>query len=163
MRYLQDKDEKEAIEWMNRAAKVAAKALCLRAKCGVIIVKDGEIIGEGYNAPPDDDITSRMCSVEFNIPSNNKHDLTCCVHAEWRAIMDAVKDNKEKIKNSKLYFTRIDEKGNIKLSGKPYCTVCSRLAQDAGIREFILWHGEGICAYPADEYNKLSYQFFNDK
>lgn len=160
MKYLKDKDEKEAIEYMNKAAQVAVKALCLRAKCGAIIVKDGEIIGEGYNAPPNDDITSRMCSVKFNIPANNKHDLTCCMHAEWRAIMDALQKNQDKIKNSQLYFTRIDESRNIKLSGKPYCTVCSRMAQDSGIAEFILWHEEGVGAYPADEYNKLSYQFF---
>ncbi len=160
MRLLKSEEEKDSIEFMNRAAQVAAKALCLRAQCGTVIVKDGEVIGEGYNAPPDDDISLRMCSVEFNIPTNNKHDLTCCVHAEWRAIMDSLRKNPDKIENSQLYFTRVDDSGNIKLSGKPYCTVCSRMAQDTGIAEFILWRQEGISVYSADEYNKLSYEFY---
>jgi len=37
--------------WLKRnqatAAKMAEKALCFKAKCGTVIVKDGEVIGEG--------------------------------------------------------------------------------------------------------------------
>jgi len=44
-------------------------------------------------------------------------------------------------------------------SGKPYCTVCSRLALDNGIKEFVLWHTDGIKGYDTKEYNKLSYDF----
>jgi hypothetical protein len=58
-----------------------------------------------------------------------------------------------------LYFTRVDEEGNIKKSGEPFCTVCSRLTLDAGIGEFILWHDQGITSYGTDEYNKLSYSY----
>ena len=47
-------------------------------------------------------------------------------------------------------------------AGKPYCTVCSRLAIDSGIVEFVLWHESGITAYPTDEYNDLSYDFFEE-
>lgn len=129
---------------MNKAAKFAERALCLKAKCRTIIIKNGEIIGEGYNAPPLDREENRMCNKEFGA-GKSKHDLTCCVHVEWRAITDALKKNSEKIKSSKLYFTRVDENGNIKKSGKPYCSVCSRMALDAGIEKFILWHDEGIC------------------
>lgn len=72
---------------------------------------------------------------------------------------DALRTNPEKIKGSKLYFTRVDEKGEIKKSGKPYCTVCSRLALDAGIDYFLLWHDEGVCEYKTDEYDRLSRQY----
>lgn len=161
MGYLKRQQEKEAIKWMNEAAKIAEKALCLKAKCGTVIVKDEEIIGCGYNAPPLDKEENRMCDKEVGI-GKEKYDRTCCMHAEWRAIMDALKRNPEKLKGSKLYFTRVNGKGQIKKSGKPYCTVCSRLAHDSGIKKFILWHGEGICEYPTDEYNKLSYQY-NEK
>ena len=153
----------DAIKYMNDAANVAKKALCLRAKCGTVIVKDSEIIGEGYNAPPLDDPANRTCNDEYTYPTKPKYDRTCCMHAEWRAIMDALKLNPEKIQGSSLYFTRVDENGKIKKSGKPYCTVCSRIALDAGIREFVLWHEKGIHAYPTDEYNKLSYQYKHDK
>ncbi len=143
---------------MNKAAKMAEKALCLKAKCGTVIAKINEIIGQGYNAPPLDKEENRMCDKEFG-QSKEKYDRTCCMHAEWRAIMDALKRNPKKLKGSKLYFIRIDEKGNIKKSRKPYCTVCSRMALDTGIDKFVLWHEEGICEYPTDEYNTLSYQY----
>lgn len=73
--------------------------------------------------------------------------------------MDALKNNEDKISGSKLYFTRVDDQATIKKSGKPYCTVCSRLALDAGITHFLLWHEEGIGEYPTDEYNRLSYEY----
>lgn len=158
MKYLLEEQETEAIRWMEKAAKIAEKALCSKAKCGTVIVKDDEIIGQGYNAPPLDKEENRMCNREFGL-GKPKYDRTCCVHAEWRAIIDALKRNSEKLKESKLYFTRIDENGQVKKSGKPYCTVCSRMALDVGIEKFVLWHEEGMCEYPTDEYNRLSYEY----
>lgn len=154
--------ENEAIQWMNEAGKIAESAMCLKAKCGTVIVKDGEIIGEGYNAPPLDKEENRMCDKEFGA-GKPKYDKTCCMHAEWRAIMDALRKSPEKLFGSKLYFTRVNEKGEIKRSGKPICTVCSRLALDAGIEKFVLWHEEGIREYPTNEYNRLSYEYIYEK
>jgi deoxycytidylate deaminase len=159
MKYLKDKEEEEAKIWMQEAAKVAEKALCLRAKCGTVIVKDGKIIGSGYNAPPLDNDKNQKCLDEYDFSGKPKYDHTCCIHAEWRAILDAVKENGDSIKDSKLYFTRVDEEGNIKKSGEPFCTVCSRFALDVGIAEFLLWHESGICSYSTDEYNNLSYGY----
>jgi len=142
---------------MVRAATVAARALCHRDKCGAVIVSGGETIGQGYNAPPLDQEENRFCHTE--VIGKPKSDKTCCMHAEWRAILDALKRNPHKLAGSTLYFTRVDDVGEIKKSGKPYCTVCSRLALDVGIAAFVLWHEDGICAYPTDEYNRLSYAF----
>ena len=158
MEILEGEREVEAIGWMQEAAEVAKKAMCLRAKCGTVIVKDGRIIGEGYNAPPLDREENRVCNVDFP-PGKPKYDQTCCVHAEWRAIMDALKNHPDKVANSSLYFTRVNEAGEIKKSGQPYCTVCSRLALDAGIATFLLWQEGGVAAYPTDEYNRLSYEY----
>lgn len=163
MRYLEDKEEQDGSKWMKEAAKIAEKALCLRAKCGTVVVKDGEVIGEGYNATPLDDLRNQICLDEYDFSGKPKYDHTCCMHAEWRAILDATKRNPEKLKGSKLYFTRVDEQGNIIKSEEPYCTVCSRLALDVGIAEFLLWHDAGICAYPTDEYNKISYDYKDPK
>ena len=142
-----------AISWMKEAAKVAEQALCLNAKCGTVIVKDGEIIGNGYNAPPLGKEENRTCNKEFG-SGKPKFDRTCCMHAEWRAIMDALRRNPNKLNGSKLYFIRVDSQGNIKKSGQPYCTVCSRMALDAGISQFLLWQDEGIAEYSTDEYNR---------
>lgn len=86
-------------------------------------------------------------------------DKTCCVHAEQRAIMDALRKNSEKLSGSRLYFIRLDKAGNTSKAGKPYCTICSKMALDAGISEFVLWHEEGICVYDTEEYNTLSYEY----
>jgi deoxycytidylate deaminase len=144
--------------FFEQAGKEAEKALCLKAKCGTVIVLNGEIIGRGYNAPPGDDTTQRRCGEVFGASSKPKSDRTCCVHAEWRAILDAIR-NKKDISSSTLYFTRVDDSGNLLMSGKPYCTVCSRLALDSGIKYFGLWHEEGIKLYDTKEYNSLSYDF----
>ena len=85
------------------------------------------------------------------------------MHAEWRAILEALKTHPDKIVGSQLYFSRVDAEGNIKKSGEPYCTVCSRLALDTGISEFLLWQEAGIRSYPTDEYNRLSYQNLGQK
>jgi len=161
MKYLKDKEEHEAILWMSEAAKVAEKALCLKAKCGTVIVKNGEIIGKGYNAPPLDNPEHRTCLDVYDFPGKPEFDRTCCMHAEWRAILDALKNNSDKIKGSKLFFTRVDNDGVIKKSGEPYCTVCSRFALDVGVDQFLLWNNQGICSYDTDEYNKLSFSYIH--
>lgn len=162
MEYLKDQQEKETILWMNKAAEAARSALCSRAKCGTVIVKNSEIIGAGYNAPPLDSEENRTCGKEFGRGKKN-YDRTCCMHAEWRAITDALKKNPEKVSGAKLYFVRVDESGEIKKSGKPYCTVCSRMALDVGIGKFVLWHEEGIGEYQTDEYNRLSHEYVPDE
>lgn len=158
MELLTESRANEAERWMKEAARVARAALCYKAKCGTVIVKDGEIIGEGYNAPPLDSEENRMCDKERG-PGKPGYDQTCCVHSEWRAIADALRRNPSKVEGSKLYFTRVDKEGEMKRSGKPYCTECSRLALDSGVGHFMLWHEEGIGEYPTVEYNQLSYRY----
>lgn len=158
MKRLEGDEEKKAVRWMEAAAVYARRALCSNAKCGAVVVKDGAAIGGGYNAPPRDREENRMCRAEIG-PGKPNYDRTCCMHAEWRAIMDALRNHPESIAGSKLYFARVDGEGAIRRSGEPYCTVCSRMALDAGIASFLLWHEEGIGEYPTEEYNKLSYAY----
>lgn len=145
-------------DYFNEAGKEAAKALCLRDKCGAIIVLEDEIIGRGFNGPAKNDISNRICELELAQSKKPKSDRTCCVHAEWRAIISAIK-NRKVVGGSTLYFTRVDSSGNLLRSGEPYCTVCSRLALDNGVKYFALWHDSGIKIYDTKEYNNLSYQF----
>jgi len=150
--------------WFHEAAKIAAQALCKRDRCGAVIVKDDTVIGSGYAAPPQDDMENMKCHFEYPAEVRKpKSDRTCCMHAEWRAILDALKRNPEKVAGSTLYFTRVDDNGRILFSGDPYCTVCSRLALDAGISLFVLWQEGGVSVYDMMEYNDLSYRFFHPK
>ncbi|MBP7807274.1 hypothetical protein KA047_02145, partial [Candidatus Saccharibacteria bacterium] len=107
-------------KYFELAAQVAAKATCQRGHCGSVIVKDGKVIGEGYNSPPCEDETARTCSKVWDYDKKPKYDLTCCVHAEWRAVLDACKRHADKVEGSTLYFMRIDDDGAFTDAGEPY-------------------------------------------
>lgn len=157
MKYLSGEEEKKAIEYFKIASEIALGSCCLRAKCGSVVVKDDEIIGKGYNSPPGDKPPEKC--FKDDLPEDFISDRTCCVHAEDRAIRDALKNSLDEIVGSTLYFVRLDKEGNIVKSGEPYCTWCSKTALDVGIAEFVLWHEKGICVYDTKEYNELSYRY----
>jgi len=148
--------------FFEEARKVAVMATCNRAHCGAVIVAtDGQIIGKGYNAPPQGDEAQRMCDVEFHSPLKPKSDKTCCVHAEWNAIIDALKRHGDKIDGSTLYFMRVNDAHEFTGAGVPWCTVCSRLALESGIAEFGLWQeDEGPKMFDTSTYNLESYAFY---
>jgi deoxycytidylate deaminase len=159
MKYLSGEEEKKALEYLIKASDSAKLSTCLRSKCGSIIVKSDKIIGTGFNSPPGNFENQKRCECSKEDYNKKVTDKTCCIHAEQRAIFDALRRNPEKIIGSSLYFTRIDEWRNLKISGKPYCTICSKMALDVGISEFILFHKEGVCVYSTEEYNNLSFNF----
>ena len=144
-----------AIGFLARAAEEAEKSTCLRKKCGAVVVKNNEIIGRGYNSPPNNKLLDKC--LKDNLSNNFKSDRTCCVHAEQRAIMDALKHYPYEVEGATLYFTRLDDDNNMTYSGKPYCTICSKMSLDAKLSRFVLWHDEGICVYNTDEYNEISF------
>jgi len=146
--------------FFEAAAKVAQKATCHRAKCGSVIVKDGVIIGEGYNAPPLNDETRCTCDAEWDYTKKPKYDKTCCIHAEWNAVLDACKRNADKIDGSTLYFMRIDDSNDFTDAGNPFCTTCSRFTMEAGVGEFALWNNGGADIYPLAKYDQKSYEFY---
>jgi len=160
MKYLNGKEREDALQFVDKAMKIAQASTCLRIKCGSVIVMDGGIIGEGFNSPAGSE--SQRCLNNKEDYDKKVTDKTCCVHAEQRAIIDALRKNPEKIRGARLYFIRLDEKGDKVFAGKPYCTICSKMVLDVGIKEFVLWHESGICVYDAEEYNNLSYDFQKD-
>ncbi|HRY36311.1 MAG TPA: hypothetical protein P5230_00310 [Candidatus Magasanikbacteria bacterium] len=159
MKFLSDQEEKQALDYIEKAAKIALYSTCERARCGCVIIKDNKIIGEGFNNPPQNKIEQKRCSISKDTYHKKVTDKTCCVHAEQRAIMDALRNNPNELNGSRLYFVRLDKDGNSQKAGKPYCTICSKMALDVGVVEFVLWHDQGVCVYNTDEYNLLSYQY----
>jgi len=160
MQVLSGEKEQEALCFIKEAAMLAAcNASCKRSKCGSVIVKEGKIIGEGFNSPPAGDESQRRCDNSKSQYHPKVTDKTCCVHAEQRAIMDALKNNADKIAGSILYFVRLDDEGKEAVSGSPYCTICSKMALDAGVKEFVLRHEQGVCAYNTKEYNDISFAY----
>lgn len=76
--------------------------------------------------------------------------------------MDALRNNPEKVSGSRLYFVRL-ENGTPSRAGEPYCTICSKMALDVGIAEFLLWREGGVCVYTTEEYNERSFQYGKEK
>ena len=159
MRFLSGKEEENARAYFNAAAEAALNSTCNRHKCGTVIVKDNVIIGKGSNSPPRGKEEQRRCANSKDSYNKKVTDKTCCVHAEQRAIMDALRNNPDKILDSRLYFMRIDKDNKITRAGKPYCTICSKMSLDTGIKEFVLWHEDGICVYGTEEYNTISFNY----
>lgn len=160
MKRIESEELGEMIQFFRAAAEVANEATCLRAHCGSVIIKDGRIIGSGYNGPPLGNESRRTCSEAWDYGKKPKYDLTCCVHAEWRAVIDACKNNPADISGSTLYFMRTDNRGNFTDAGVPYCTTCSRLVMESGVSEFVLWNNDGADVYQTEEYDALSYEFY---
>ena len=159
MKLLSGIEEKEAMKFIDEAARFALDSGCERKKCGSIIVSDGKIIGKGFNSPPGNLDSQRRCSCPKDSYHKKVSDKSCCVHAEQRAIMDALKHAPEKITGSRLYFVRLDEHNQKTPSGEPWCTICSKMSLDSGVKEFVLWHENGIVVYDTDEYNRLSFEY----
>lgn len=167
MKYLNEQTEKDefhkALIYFHIAANEAEKSKCLRAKGGSVIVQDDSIIGIGYNSPPGE-VQLENC-LKDSLPPDFKSDKTCCIHAEQKAILDALFRFPKQIRGSRIYFVRVgdvlgtDGHPEIIKTGKPYCTICSKLALEVGIAEFALWHDKGIAIYDTEEYNRLSFAF----
>lgn len=157
MHYLTNSEEQQAQSYLDQAASLATLSCCLRSRCGCIIIRDNQVIGRGFNSPPQN-IHLEQC-LKDTLPEEFKSDKTCCLHAEQRAIIDALANHPAKLPGSRLYFIRIDQNNHKLYAGQPYCTICSKMALDTNIAEFVLCHQEGICVYDTKEYNDLSFQF----
>ena len=164
MKFLSGIEEREAIKRLTTTGELAGQATCLRSKCASIIIgTNNVIIGRGYNSPPRELETQRRCLCEKTEYNTKVTDKTCCMHAEQRAIIDALREAPSEIIRSRLYFVRLGADGHIARSAAPYCTLCSKLALDVGIGEFVLWHASGICVYDTEEYNVLSFNYRSQK
>lgn len=148
-------------KYFESAAEQARQATCLRARCGAVIVsKVGVIIGSGYNAPPLNDESQRTCKSDLDLNIKPKYDKTCCVHAEWNAVINGLSTNANEIPGSRLYFMRVDDKGDYTDASEPYCTTCSRFTMQAGVARFALWNSNGAYIYTLPEYNQRSYEYY---
>ena len=144
--------------YFYEAIEEAKKATCERRKCGSVVVSaTGEVIGRGWNGPPVGDEAQRRCGRKAELHPDFKSDKTCCPHAEWRAIFEAMKNRSVEVEGATLYFAAVDEAGNHVFAGAPYCTICSKMVFDVGLKWFGLWHEAGIRMYDTREYNDVSF------
>lgn len=148
-----------AQKYLDDAQKLAKRATCRQRKCGAVVVRNGDIIGVGYNSPPGNLESQRRCHIQKSDLHEKITDNTCCVHAERRAISKAVKKSRGTLSGATIYFTSVDDKGIRLPSGDIYCTDCSKNSLDEGIFEWVLERKDGVYAYGAEEFNNLSYDY----
>ena len=116
-------------------------------------------MGSELDSPPGNLESQRRCLNDKNTYGQKITDKTCCIHAEERAIFDALRRNAENIKESALYFIRLNLQNNKIFFRRALLYYLQQESLDVGIKEFILWHESGICIYNADEYNSLSFGY----
>lgn len=156
-----------AMKYFELAAVTALQSTCQRSKCGAIIVsKTNLILGTGFNSPPGPPAGwcgspkqgLCRCTCDKSLYHPKVTDKTCCMHAEQRAILNALVRGLD-LHGSTLYFARLDENNQLKPSGNPYCTICSKMALDCEVGFFALLHKKGPKIYTTFEYNNLSYDY----
>jgi deoxycytidylate deaminase len=115
---------------MAQAAAAACGSSCLRSRCGAIILDAaGILIGQGHNSPPGD-VPLSACRKD-GLPADFRSDRTCCLHAEERAIVAALRAAPERLAGGSLYFIRLDAQGAPQPAGAPYCTMAFGRIQHA--------------------------------
>jgi len=159
MKILTWEEAQKAEEYFRLAWEIAQNATCERSKCWCVIVKDGKIIWKWCNTPPKDLESQRRCTCDKSSYHKKVTDKTCCIHAEQRAIMDALRNHPNEVEGADLYFIRLYKDWNLSKAWKPYCTICSKMALDTWIKHFLLRHPEWVTEYDTEEYNLLSYQY----
>jgi len=154
-------NKKDHEEFMKAAWDEAEKAKCHKSHFGAVIVKDGNILARGHNEP-----VGEPCQVclrkEKNIGGGLNSELCFSVHAEQNALLQALKEKKD-ISNALMYIGHIKNGEKKKFSGKPFCTVCSRLIAASGLKGVVLWMGNDYAFLSANEFNEESFKTILEK
>lgn len=113
--------------YMNMAYDQAEKSTCLRAKVGAVLVKDGLVIGQGYNNVIGGvkDCTQIGCIRDImHIPSGERREVCRAICAEQLAISEAARNG-------------IETEGSIAYITTFPCHICSKLLVSSGISEIV--------------------------
>ncbi|MDB5478510.1 MAG: hypothetical protein JWM96_1005 [Alphaproteobacteria bacterium] len=149
----------QAQAWLEQAAIIARKSHCCRRRCGSILVdRTGNILAAAENKLPGKPGQAEIHCNPYQLHEDFKSDKGCCIHSEERLVMQALAEGKD-FAGSTLVFTSVDEAGQRLQSGRPYCTICSKIALEAGVNWWILEHEEGIIRYEAAAYNTISFSY----
>lgn len=117
--------------YLNMAAEVAKRSPCMRRQYGAVIVKDDRIIATGYNGPARGQPHCWTC-VRDNLPHNSGYTSDCpAIHAEMNALLSA---GRESI-GATLYLAGWEN--DKRITAPTPCIMCSRLIQNAQIKEII--------------------------
>ena len=118
--------------FMDMAVLTAKRSTCLRRQVGAVIVKDKHIIATGYNGAPRGvphcDEKGGCLRQQLNVPSGERHELCCALHAEQNAIIQAAT------------LGQSIEGGTIYVTNQP-CVICAKMIINAGISRIVVKEG----------------------
>lgn len=132
------------------ANQEARRSNCVRRAVGALLVRDGVVIGQGWNGVPDRyrDCRAAGCPRCINGGETGSGYETCiCIHAEQHSIADAARRGVE-TEGSTLYVNL-----------RP-CLQCLAISRAAGVRK--IFYGGKTWTYPAEleaVYIKLARDF----
>jgi len=112
-------------KYLKRAVGNALKSGCVRGKRGVVIVKDGRIIVEGYNSvyPTEDHCRRHGCLRDkLGLQMGQEVEKTRAVHAEALAVAEAAKKGIV-LEGAVIYITCMP------------CINCAKLILASGMKE----------------------------
>ena len=113
--------------YMDMAKKQAEKSTCLRTKVGVVLVKGGKVVSQGYNnvcGGVKDCVDVGCIRDIMHIPSGTRREVCRAICAEQLAISEAAR-NGINIDGSTAYVTTFP------------CHICAKLLVSSGISEII--------------------------
>ena len=113
--------------YMDMAYEQAEKSVCLRAKVGAVLVKDGKVIAQGYNnvvggVRPCKEVGCLRDTLK--IPSGQRREICRNICAEQLAITEAARNGVE-LDGCTAYITKFP------------CFICAKLLVSSGISEIV--------------------------
>lgn len=138
---------KKDLKWIKVAELISEFSPCLRSHFGAAIVKDGDLLGTGYNGPARGVKHCETCRRE-GYASGQGYELCIAMgsHAEQNAIINS--GGRERCMGASLYigshnteYGKVPRKYNDKMGDFP-CNSCARAIINAGIEWVIQREGE---------------------
>ena len=126
-------------KFINHIKKLSQKSNCIRRQVGAVIVRDDQIISEGYNGPSEKLASCKKTGCareELDIASGEELEICRGICAEQMALVSCIATGR-KTKGAIIYVTC-----------QP-CPICTRLIIAAGIVKIVY-----IEPYPSD-FSKL--------
>ncbi len=130
---------------LSVAVGVANQSPCRKSQRGVVIWAPTGLVATGYNHLP----AGMICDGSATC---REHCGKRCIHAEAHALLCALRGA---ALVSDMLHVKVVAREPVP-SGGPSCWQCSRHILDRGIRRMWLLHEDGLRAYTAEEFHRLT-------
>ncbi|MDO8507701.1 MAG: deaminase [bacterium] len=158
MKILEGNELKEAAKYVKKAADASKKSICSVSKVGVVLVKDGKVIGEANNGPSRK--ACNPCLMEL-LDRGVKTELCFAMHAEERAVLDALEKGND-IEGATIYSAKVVG-GEMIPYKNGFCAACARVFLEAGLDKVVIPKEDGLTQYDPEEYYDVSFDRFVQK